>query len=467
MKLMTFGHVRLFADARAPSIDELREKQAVALASAKALQAKADGEGREMTEDESKEFDNWSITFDSLAKDIQRREAVLDREAKMSALSPRLSTPPPMEPAAPAAPAVPSRSPVTGRPVAEMHGTRGFFSMGDFALAVRGAATGRREDARLAPLAAATTQAQEAVGADGGYMVPPDFRTAIMQKVFTEDSLVGRTDRQTTSGFSINIPVDEVSQWDATNGVQAYWEGEGTQFSQSKLQLRSVSLRANKLAALLPVTDELLADAPSLTAYMSRRTAQKIDWKINDALVNGDGVMKPLGLLNCPCKVTQAAEGSQTADTINFQNIVKMWSRMAAPNRRNAIWIANQDIEPQLAQMVISSGSSVSFPAYFPASQGLLGNNFSGTLMGRPIVFTEAAAALGDEGDIILADLTQYITLTQGSGLQSDSSIHLWFDYGLTAFRFTLRFGGMHWWSSAITRNKGNSVSSLVTLAAR
>jgi HK97 family phage major capsid protein len=182
----------------------------------------------------------------------------------------------------------------------KLKGTGGFRSLGDFALAIRAAARGNI-DPRLKALdssrifnAAPSTYSQEGVGADGGYLVPPDFRTTILQKVLAEDQLLSRTDQQmTTSSNSITIPVDETTPWQTSGGIQAYWEGEAATYLQSKAALQTVTIRAYKLGALVPVTDEQLEDGPALEAYLRRKTPDKMNFKINDALLNGDGVGKP------------------------------------------------------------------------------------------------------------------------------------------------------------------------------
>ena len=53
-------------------------------------------------------------------------------------------------------------------------------------------------------------------------------------------------------------------------------------------------------------------------------------------------------------------------------------------------------------------------------------------------------------------------------GIKSDVSIHLWFDQGATAFRFTLRMAGRPWLSAPISRKSGsNTLSTVVVLEAR
>jgi HK97 family phage major capsid protein len=471
VRTMIGGLVAMFA--KAPTIQELEEKQVALAASAKSIQEAADREGRPLSEDEEKEVQGIFAAFESTGAEITRRNQIAKLEANVNAPGARTTTPAPTP--APQASAMPVRDGARidgGDYNGATKGSAGFRSLGEMALLVKNAiGNPSAMDPRLRVLAAVpSTQSQEGVGADGGYFVPPDFRTNILAKVQGEDSLLTRCDQQTTSSNSITFPVDETTPWQTSGGVQAYWEGEGTPWNQSKVALNSVTVRANKIAALAPVTDELLEDANGLTAYLNKKVPDKMAYKINDALLNGDGAMKPLGVLQSPALVTQAAEGGQTAGTVVAANIVKMFSRMYAPLRRNAVWVVNQDLEQQLPLMTIGTGASA-MPIYLPPN-GLQGApnaaSPSGTLLGRPIIYTEAAQALGAVGDIALVDFSQYLALVKAGGMRQDVSIHLWFDYGLTAFRFTMRIGGMPWWAASITRAKSaNTLSFAVALAAR
>ena len=72
-----------------------------------------------------------------------------------------------------------------------------------------------------------------------------------------------------------------------------------------------------------------------------------------------------------------------------------------------------------------------------------------------------------NKGDIILADLSQYLSGTKG-GIQSAMSMHLYFDYDATAYKFSFRVDGQPWWDSALTPFKGTKTQSpFITLAAR
>lgn len=329
---------------------------------------------------------------------------------------------------------------------------------------------GGNVDPRLV-MNAPSTYSSEGVGADGGFAVPPEWRTEIWKKVAAEDSLFARTDQRPTSRNTMSFPADETTPWDASGGIQAYFESEGELFTQSKISLKTKTITLNKLTALVPVTEELLEDAPALDSYIRSKVAEKFDFKLNLKMVQGTGAGEPLGILNAASLVSVAKETSQAADTIVAENVMNMWSRLYAPLRNGAVWLINQDIEPQLWGMTLkvkdASGTVVGgTPIYMPPG-GLSGSPYA-TLFNRPIIPTQACKTLGDKGDIILTNLQEYQTLYKVGGIRSDVSIHLWFDYNVAAYRFILRIAGQPKWASYITPRDGASYPSwAVTLDER
>jgi HK97 family phage major capsid protein len=148
-----------------------------------------------------------------------------------------------------------------------------------------------------------------------------------------------------------------------------------------------------------------------------------------------------------------------------YENIVNMWSRLYGPAQSRAVWLINQDIYPQLFALSWE-GTSSSVPAFMPANSGLIGSPSNyGTLMGRPVIPVQACSTLGDQGDIILADMKAYLTALKADMVRSEVSIHLWFDYDVVAFRFIMRVGGQCWWSSAIAgENSSDNLGFFITL---
>jgi len=99
-------------------------------------------------------------------------------------------------------------------------------------------------------------------------------------------------------------------------------------------------------------------------------------------------------------------------------------------------------------------------------ANGLSGQPY-GTLFGRPVIPLENAQTLGDKGDIILANMKGYLTGQKVGGMRSDVSMHLWFDYDVLAYKFTVRVAGQPWLSAPIAAANGsNTYSPFLTFAA-
>lgn len=453
-------------------IRELRDQLLETNERVQTIQATADAEARQLSEDEEKEMKGLIAKFEATENEIDRRELILAQTAKLTQSAGRKTDPQRPEPQnrAEDPESVPfARQPRSFSPriqVVEDRGKWGWKNLGEFAIAVRnGSRQGGHVDPRLV-VNAPTTVSQEGVGGDGGFAVPPDFRTTIWQKIAGEDSLLSRTDMNPTTKNTIVFPADETTPWDTTGGVQAYWESEASLMTQSKIALKEKTIRLNKLTALIPVTDELLEDAPGLDSYLRKKVGEKMDFKINLKIVQGVGAGEPLGILNSPSLVSVGAEAGQDEDTLLAVNISKMYSRMYAPLRRNAVWLINQDIEPQLDKMVLEGTAGGVYPVYLPAG----GYSVSpyGTLKGRPVIPTQACETLGSKGDIIFAALDQYLTAIKTPNVKVDVSMHLWFDYDVLAYRFIIRMAGMPWWATYVTpRDGSNYLSWAVTLDER
>lgn len=336
----------------------------------------------------------------------------------------------------------------------------GFDSLGQFALAVHKASSqGGQVDARL-NTKSPTTFANESSGSAGGYLVPTEFADRLWEMVFGGSSLLSRTNQIPTMRNSLSLPVSQATPWGAS-GVQAYWTEEGSAITQSRPSFEYRNLRLHKLSALVPASDELVEDATALDAFVTREAGRAIRYRADDAIINGDGVGKPLGIFNSPALVTVNKETSQTADTLVAQNVAKMYARMPASSMSTAVWLISQDVLPQVVTLTLGDQ-----PIYQPPTDN--DDAPLGTLLGRPILLSEHCQQLGDKGDIFFINLADYITLTRTSGIATASSIHLWFDHEITAFRFTFRVAGQPWLSQPIEPAHGsNTLSPFVTLEAR
>jgi HK97 family phage major capsid protein len=322
----------------------------------------------------------------------------------------------------------------------------------------------------------AATDMGELVGSDGGFLVPPQFADKIFERVYKENPLISRTDQYTLAGNTMVFPRNAESsrangsRW---GGVRAYWVQEGTAGTHSKPTFGRFTVNMGKLMCLAAITDELLADSgPALNQYLNRVFAAEISFTAGDAIVRGTGAGQPLGILNatdsngtgCTVSVSTASVGA----SLSSADIVNMWARlfrgMGGEPNSGAVWFINQDVGPALHLLTLGIGTA-GIATYMPPN-GLSGPSY-GTLMGAPIIPVEWCSTLGTTGDIILADMSQYVTISKG-GMNAMSSIHLYFDSDQEAFRVTFRMGGAPWWATALTPYQGtNKQSPFVILATR
>lgn len=431
---------------------DMLQKKASMVSEAKAL-LDSNQEGQMSNEDVGK-YDNLMASIEAINASIKREEAI---EREMETLGV-------LEVQAPS-------SISGGVPGIESDPLCGFSHSGELLLmaqrAAKAAATSTRfYDERLQILSAAPSSAASgASGQDGGYLLPIGFSKEIIKAVEAPDTLYSMTNQIQIEGYSQKFPVDETTPWQTTSGIRAFWDGELSQIQQVKPVFQNMEIQTSRLSVLAPVSNELL-DAPvAMGSYINSKVMEVMPFKVDASLIEGDGVGQPLGILSSGALKSVAKESGQAADTLLRLNIHKIWGGMRDKNRMKAVWICNQDIETQLQELQFV-GTESPVPLYLP-SGGLSASPYS-TLKGRPVIYHEAAKTLGDQGDIILVDLSQYATVKRGDGVKSDSSIHFFYDYYATAFRFVMFVGGRPWLSAPIAAKNGSATySTMVTLDER
>ena len=95
-------------------------------------------------------------------------------------------------------------------------------------------------------------------------------------------------------------------------------------------------------------------------------------------------------------------------------------------------------------------------PVFLPAG-GISAAPYA-TLFGRPIIPVEYAAPLGTPGDIVLADLSQFV-LADKNEVQQASSVHVRFLTDEMAFRVTYRVDGQSIWRAPLTPYQTSSAT--------
>jgi HK97 family phage major capsid protein len=337
-----------------------------------------------------------------------------------------------------------------------------FNSLGDQLRSVANAerSRGANLDPRLVEIQAALG-GNESVPAEGGFVVIPEFAAGLLKRTYDVSLISQKCLRMPmASNRLIMHAVDEDSRKDGARfgGITGFWLAEGATYTPTKPKFREMQFVANKLIALSYATEEQLADGPAWEAYVTETVPQELAFQIDEAVYNGPGAGAPLGFMNSGALLVVNKDAGQTAATVTTSNVINMWSRMWARSRQNATWYINQDIEPSLIPLTLGSPSLAQVLVY--TAPGINGNPGPyGKMFGRDVIPVEQAETLGTQGDLVLADMTQYV-LAQRAGMRADTSIHVAFLTGEQAFRFMLRLDGQPSWKKPLTPYQGSITKS-------
>jgi HK97 family phage major capsid protein len=460
-------------------MDKLKKQYSALVAQAKAISAGAEAEGRDMTADEAIQVNSIADKITDVRAELEALEAEQATIAQAAAAVADLDNDNFLASAAAAPRSRTQPVAATGRTVVvadaiDADPARGFSSPAAYLEAVREAFTAHANgqsverihaaNPGLAFLAAAGSDEQSTFSDSyGGYLVPEAFSPQPRALTSEADPVAGLVSNVPMAAPTINLTarVDKNHTSSVSGGLRVYRRAEADTSSSSRQQYEKIRLSAEGLFGISYITEELLADSPvSFAALLAAGFRDEFGSKILDERLNGVGGGEFVGVNNSDALVTVTKESGQTADTIVYNNIIKMRARVWGYNR--AIWLANHDCLPQLALMNQTVGTG-GVPAWQPSAR----EDVPDMLLGRPLVFTEYMETVGDAGDINCCNWSQYLQGTY-QPLQSDESIHVRFIQNERAFKFHMRNAGAPWWSAALTVKKGaNSLSPFVRLAAR
>ena len=302
------------------TIIELREKRNKAWEAAKAfVETKRDNDGLLSAED--------AASYAEMEQKIKDYGAEIERMEQMAAMDAQLSKP--------------TSAPLTAKP---MNG-------GDKPKS--GRASDEYKAAMLNALRTNFRQVSdvlsEGVDANGGYLVPEEYDSRLIDTL-TEENIMRKLGHTiTTSGeHKINI---------AATKPAAAWIDEGGALSFGDAAFAQINLDAHKLHVAVKVTEELLYDnAFGLESYIIEQFGKALSNAEEDAFLNGDGKGKPLGLFSDKgggeVAVTAASATAITAD-----EIINLVYSLKRPYRKNAKFIMNDQTIAALRKLKDNNGA--------------------------------------------------------------------------------------------------------------
>ena len=440
------------------TLDERRAALETALANAKALGDTLNTAGRKATSEEKRRFDQLMAEVDEHRAAIDRGAAVNDADAWARGIPNPEHRPRHGGSGQPTERALCVQGEgLERRTMAAMFQDRDLLgtdwkTSGEYVQAI----LGHTNDPRLMRSMA------EGSGSAGGFAVPSAWSDALL-----DSSLGAEVVRPLATVFPMTTDELRLPQFSVDHstvgiagGITAAWLAEGGALAESQPALRQAVLAPKKLGILCKLSSELIEDTPAPTLLESAFTGA-MAWTMDEAFISGTGAGQPLGVMNATCTYTQAIEAGQGHATILWNNISRMWSRLHPQSASRAVWLCHPQTLPMLFQLSVTAGVS-GFPVWMPAN----GAPPLPTLMGRPVIVTAHCAALGDVGDLILADFSRYL-IGMRREVRLDTSIAPYFANDQVAWRFIARVDGMPADSSTTLLPDGFECSPFVVLGAR
>lgn len=233
----------------------------------------------------------------------------------------------------------------------------------------------------------------EGTPADGGYLVPTEFRAIIMDKLYKESVI-----RQRATVIPMGSDKMDVPQ--TGNNVNVYWTAENTAYTESNPTFGTMQLNVNKLTGLSKMSRELFADArASMIDYVANIFARAFRVEEDKVFMAGDGVGKPKGIRTYTITSTAQAGASLAGD-----DLVKLFYSLPSQYRDRATWLLPNGVISLIRLLKDTNGRYVWTDGFADAAP---------TLLGRPVVEqNDIPTNLGagtNESEIFLGDLSYYL----------------------------------------------------------
>ena len=204
---------------------------------------------------------------------------------------------------------------------------------------------------------------QEGVDADGGYLVPEEYDSRLIQALEDENIMRKLATRISTSGeHKINI---------AATKPAAAWIEEGGALTFGDATFDQILLDAHKLHVAIKVTEELLYDiAFGLENYIIDQFGKALANAEEDAFLNGTGVGQPLGLF----AETGGGTVAKTVSALTADEIINLVYALKRAYRKDASFIINDQLIAQIRTLKDNNGAYMWQPSYqFDEPDKLLG----------------------------------------------------------------------------------------------
>lgn len=228
--------------------------------------------------------------------------------------------------------------------------------------------------------------------ADG--IVPEDFRADQFIGLLRNSAIVRSLGARTLSGLRGNVVIPR-----QTSTSAATWLAEGEALADTNpLQFDSVTLKPRHVGALTELSRQLIQQAnPDIERLVRDDFVQVIGLAVDKALLHGDGVKEPAGLLD-------TATGTGSLATLAWEDVLKVIESLNLTHINPNYWLTTPQVATKLRSTLKAASAGSSY---------LMEN---GSMAGVPVAVTQQLEnASAAAGRIVLGDFSELLIGTWGA----------------------------------------------------
>jgi HK97 family phage major capsid protein len=294
-------------------------------------------------------------------------------------------------------------------------------------------------------------------GVGGGYFAPEAWSREILQTVNSESVCLPRCrvfPMSEANTLHITLWNSEDQTEGYFGGITPEWRGEDAVFTAKSPKMRSTKLGAWKLGLYVNLSRECVQDANGIANEVSARMSFALAATFDEQILTGNGVARPLGVINSPASVVVPRAA---ANLIDWPDVVLMLASLHPAFVANSAWYCNPSCLSQLLTVADAGNNALWIPS------GAVSSAMPGYLYGRPLFVTDKVPVLGQKGDLVLADLSMYaVGIRQQVSVERSESVEWYND--LVSLRTILRCDGTPLLDRPITPKNGSALSAFVVL---
>jgi HK97 family phage major capsid protein len=293
----------------------------------------------------------------------------------------------------------------------------------------------------------------EGIGAAGGFLVPDEFAQDVIMQM-GELTVFGSTEFLRV--FPMSTDVMKVPVLDTRPDVDVIPENTSGDTGTDPA-VGQVELVARKFGRVLPLSEELVADASiAMLEFLRDLYAEILAEKRTEMVTNGTGAGQPEGVRQSPDVTTTAFAGVQTnaADVLDWIEAIFWGIKSKYKTGGQAIWLASQAMLETLSTVKDGNGRPILSQITDQPFQRLKGapifeNNFIPDTLGAGA--NQSELIFGNFKFYTFGDRQQMRVATDAGGL--------YFRDDQIAFKVTERYDGRVGQAEAFIRGTGKTVS--------